>query len=132
MAHSVEARLPFLDHHLVEFTRTLPVSLKINGTTEKYILREALRPMLTETVYNRQKHPFLSPPALLKPQEPLHALLQDTLRGSALTRVPYFDHAGTIRLLDEASRMDDAGKIAMESTLMIMLSACILAERFHI
>ncbi|HKE24642.1 MAG TPA: asparagine synthase (glutamine-hydrolyzing) [Bryobacteraceae bacterium] len=132
MAHSIEARLPFLDHHLVEFARRLPVSMKINGVTEKYVLREALRPMLTETVYNRQKHPFLSPPALLKPDEPLHALLQDTVRGSALARVPYFDRAGTIRLLDEASQMDDAGKIAMESSLMIILSACILADRFHL
>jgi asparagine synthase (glutamine-hydrolysing) len=132
MAHSIEARLPFLDHHVVEFTRRLPVSMKINGTTEKYILREALRPMLTPTVYNRQKHPFLSPPALLKPEEPLHALLQDTLRGPALDRVPYFDRGGTVRLLDESSRMDDAGKIAVESTLMIMLSACILADRFHL
>jgi asparagine synthase (glutamine-hydrolysing) len=132
MAHSIEARLPFLDHHLVEFTRTLPVSMKINGVTEKYVLREALRPMLTETVYNRQKHPFLSPPALLKPEEPLHALLQDTVRGSALARVPYLDRAGTIRLLDEASRMDDAGKIVMETSLMMILSSCILAERFHL
>jgi asparagine synthase (glutamine-hydrolysing) len=132
MAHSIEARLPFLDHHLVEFARRLPVSMKINGVTEKYVLREALRPMLTETVYNRQKHPFLSPPALLKPEEPLHALLQDTVRGSALARVPYFDRAGTIRLLDEASQMDDAGKIAMESSLMMILSSCILADRFHL
>jgi asparagine synthase (glutamine-hydrolysing) len=132
MAHSIEARLPFLDHHLVEFTRTLPVPMKINGITEKYVLREALRPILTETVYQRQKHPFLSPPALLRPEEPLHALLQDTVRGSALARVPYFDRAGIIRLLDEASQMDDAGKIGMEGSLMMVLSSCILAERFRL
>ena len=50
MAHSVEGRLPFLDHWLVEFARTLPVDLKIRGTVEKYILRQALQPVLTETV----------------------------------------------------------------------------------
>jgi asparagine synthase (glutamine-hydrolysing) len=130
MAHSIEARLPFLDHHVVEYTRRLPVSLKIRGTVEKYVLREAMRPMLTNTVYNRQKHPFLAPPALLKPEEPLHALLQDTLRGSGLDRVPYLRREGVIDYLDRAATRDDAGKIAAEFPLMMMLSACLLAERF--
>ena len=62
MAHSVEGRLPFLDHHVVELARDLPVSQKIRGMTEKYVLREAARPVLTATVYGRQKHPFITPP----------------------------------------------------------------------
>jgi asparagine synthase (glutamine-hydrolysing) len=70
MAHSVEGRLPFLDHHVVEYSRKLPISQKIHGAVEKYVLREALKPDLTPTVYARQKHPFLSPPALLKAEEP--------------------------------------------------------------
>ena len=65
MAHSVEGRVPFLDHHVVELVRDLPVSQKIRGMTEKYVLREAARPVLTATVYGRQKHPFLAPPAAL-------------------------------------------------------------------
>src|SRR5215472_13934615 len=60
MAHSVEGRVPFLDHHVVEVARRLPVSLKIHDMTEKYALREAVRPLLTDTVYRRQKHPFLA------------------------------------------------------------------------
>jgi asparagine synthase (glutamine-hydrolysing) len=39
MAHSVEGRLPFLDHHLVEEAAKMPVTLKVNGMTEKYALR---------------------------------------------------------------------------------------------
>jgi asparagine synthase (glutamine-hydrolysing) len=130
MAHSIEARLPFLDHHVVEYTRRIPVDLKIRGTVEKYLLREAMKPMLTTTVYNRQKHPFLSPPALLKPDEPLHALLQDTLRGRALDRVPYLRRTEVAGFLDRAAGLDLAGRIAAEFPLMMMLSACLLAERF--
>src|SRR5262249_772750 len=65
MAQSVEGRVPFLDHHVVELVRDLPVAQKIRGMTEKYVLREAARPVLTATVYARQKHPFLAPPAAL-------------------------------------------------------------------
>jgi asparagine synthase (glutamine-hydrolysing) len=132
MAHSVEGRLPFLDHHVVEFTRTLPASQKIRGTVEKFVLREAMRPLLTPTVYARQKHPFLAPPAILKPDEPLHDLMQDTLRGRALQAMPFFNRDAVIRTLDGASSLDDAGKIALEVPLMTLLSASILGERFHL
>jgi asparagine synthase (glutamine-hydrolysing) len=132
MAHSIEARLPFLDHHLVEFCRTLPVDLKIRGLTEKFVLREAMRPLLTESIYKRQKHPFISPPVLLQPNGPLNRLLQDTLRGKALDRVPFFDRKGTIAILDGLDDADVPTRIALETPLMMMLTASLLAERFRL
>jgi asparagine synthase (glutamine-hydrolysing) len=78
MAHSIEGRVPFLDHHLVEVIRSQPVAQKIRGMTEKYVLRQAARSVLTDTVYKRQKHPFLSPPATLNPGQRLHTLVQDS------------------------------------------------------
>jgi len=48
--------------------------------TEKYVLREAVRDVITGTVYRLQKHPFLSPPATLSPDEIFHTYVQDTLR----------------------------------------------------
>jgi len=50
MAHSIEGRVPFLDHHGVECVNRAPVSLKIRGMTEKYLLREAAKPLITDTV----------------------------------------------------------------------------------
>ena len=47
MAHSVEGRLPFLDHEVVELVRNFPVSYKIRGLTEKLALREAAKPFIT-------------------------------------------------------------------------------------
>ena len=82
MAHSVEGRVPFLDHEVVELICAMPVGQKIRGMTEKFVLREAARPVLTDTVYRRQKHPFLSPPATLNPNDRLHEMVQDALRGS--------------------------------------------------
>src|SRR5207245_2066104 len=91
MAHSIEGRVPFLDHHVVEVIRSQPVTQKIRGMTEKYVLREAVRDVISDTVYKRQKHPFLSPPATLNPQERLSTLVHDTLRGPVLASIPFFD-----------------------------------------
>jgi asparagine synthase (glutamine-hydrolysing) len=130
MAHSIEGRVAFLDHHVVELVRSLPVAQKIRGTTEKYVLREAARPLLTDTVYRRHKHPFTSPPVALSPNERMHALVQDTLRGPGLQALPFFDQRKVVALLDSLPSMDDGARTAIDPALMIMLSACVLQERF--
>jgi asparagine synthase (glutamine-hydrolysing) len=130
MAHSVEGRVPFLDHHLIELVRSLPVRQKIRGLTEKYVLREATRSVLTETVYARHKHPFTSPPVALAPDERLHDMLQSTLRGPTLASLPFYDRSKVVALLDSLPRMDVAGRTAVDPALMMLLSACVLQERF--
>ena len=132
MAHSVEGRLPFLDHRVVEFARSLPVSLKIRGPTEKYLLREATRDVLVDRVYRRHKHPFLSPPAAACDDGQLHSLLQDTLRGSVSAAVPFYDHRRLIALLDQLPQLDIGQRTALDPALMIVLSASILNERYRL
>ena len=132
MAHSVEGRLPFLDHHVVELARDLPISQKIRGMTEKYVLREAARPVLTATVYGRHKHPFLTPPSALSPGERLHELVQDSLRGSALASLPFYDQAKVVALLDGLPALSDDARTAFDPILMILLSACSLHERYKL
>ena len=130
MAHSVEGRLPFLDHHVVELVRDLPMSQKIRGMTEKYVLREAARPVLTATVYGRQKHPFLAPPAALTPGERLYELVQETLRGPALASLPFYDRAKVVALLDGLPALGDDARTAFDPVLMVLLSACCLHQRY--
>jgi asparagine synthase (glutamine-hydrolysing) len=130
MAHSVEGRVPFLDHHVVELVRDLPVAQKIRGMTEKYVLREAARPVLSATVYARQKHPFLAPPAALAPGERLYELVQETLRSPVMTALPFYDRAKVVALLDELPALGDAARTALDPVLMILLSACCLHLRY--
>jgi asparagine synthase (glutamine-hydrolysing) len=132
MAHSIEGRVPFLDHHVVETIRSQPVDLKIRGMTEKYVLREAVRDVITDTVYRRQKHPFMSPPATLNPKGKLHDLVQDRLRGRALASIPFFDQKKVIGLLDRLAGMDEAARVANDQILMFLTSACVLQERFQL
>ena len=61
MAASIESRVPFLDHKLVEFTARLPERLKLRGWTTKYILRRAMSGILPEAILKRPKMGFPVP-----------------------------------------------------------------------
>ncbi|HEX8399449.1 MAG TPA: asparagine synthase (glutamine-hydrolyzing) [Pyrinomonadaceae bacterium] len=61
MAASIESRVPFLDHKLVEFTARLPEKFKIRGKTTKWILREAMRGILPAEILTRKKMGFPVP-----------------------------------------------------------------------
>jgi len=130
MAHSVEGRTPFLDHHLVEAVRSLPVTQKMRGTTQKYVLRESVRDVVTETVYRRPKHVFQSPPTMLNPQGRFSVLLQDVLRGPVLASMPFFDRKKVMDLLDGLHKLDEGLCIANDHVLLLLLSACVLHDRF--
>ena len=132
MANSLEARLPFLDHKVVELVCNMPAFLKIRGLTEKYVLREAARPFITDTVYNRQKHPFLAPPSTLKPNEALFQFIQDTLRSSDMASVPFYNQAAIIQLLEQIPDMNEKQRIGIDPILMKMVSACIIQKRFRL
>ncbi|MBO1066168.1 MULTISPECIES: asparagine synthase (glutamine-hydrolyzing) [Nostocales] len=132
MAHSVESRYPFFDHHVVELVCQMPVSLKIRGMTEKYVLREAAKPFLTNTVYRRHKHPYVAPPPSLKPNESFNELMQDTMRGSIMASLPFYDQAKVVALLDKLPFMNDSQRIVIDIFLMKLLSACFLHERFRL
>ena len=132
MAHSVEGRVPFLDHKVVEVIRSQPVTQKIRGTTEKYVLREAVRDLITDTVYRRQKHPFLSPPATLNPRQKFSTYVQDTLRGPVLRSIPFFDQGRVIALLDGLDGMGQGPRIANDQVLMTLVSACVLQDRLRL
>lgn len=130
MAHSVEGRVPFLDHKVVERVVQLPVSLKIRGLTEKYVLREAVRPYITDTVYRRQKHPFLAPPAAIDLTGRFTQLLQDTLRGPALEALPFFDQRAIIELLDKLPSLEESKRSGVSFILTTVASACVLQQRY--
>ena len=129
MAHSIEGRVPFLDHHVAELAVRTPVQQKIRGTVEKYVLREAARPVLTKTVYERQKHPFLAPPATMTPGTRVYELAQDTLR-SGLADVPFYEPAAVLGLLDRIPSLDVATRTALDPVIVSMMSIVALQRGF--
>jgi len=132
MAHSIETRLPFLDHHLFEYVRDMPDGLLIRSGKEKYLLREAAKPYITETVYERRKHPFTAPQALLSVDNPLYELMQDTLRGKAFRELPFFDADVVTGLLDNLPALPDRQRMTLDPPLMMMLCASILQSNYGV
>ncbi len=63
MANSMESRPAFLDHHLAEAAFKVPPHYRIKGNIEKHVLREAVRGVLPEVLYKREKFAFMAPPA---------------------------------------------------------------------
>ena len=61
MAASIESRVPFLDHKLVELTAKMPTEMKIKGKTTKYLLKEAMRGILPDEILHRPKMGFPVP-----------------------------------------------------------------------
>jgi asparagine synthase (glutamine-hydrolysing) len=58
MAHSLEVRVPFLDHRVVEYCARIPAPLKVRGLTTKYVLRHAARGLLPDRVIDKPKRGF--------------------------------------------------------------------------
>ena len=86
MAHSIEGRVPFLDHHVVR----------------------------------RQTEQRLS------------SFVQDALRSPGLASIPYFNQRKVVGLLDSLRAMDEGSRVANDQVLMLLVSACVLHERFHL
>jgi asparagine synthase (glutamine-hydrolysing) len=61
MAHSIETRVPLLDHKLVEFAATIPPELNLHNGTTKYVLKQAMRGILPEEIIDRPKQGFAIP-----------------------------------------------------------------------
>jgi asparagine synthase (glutamine-hydrolysing) len=80
MAHAVELRPPFLDHRIVEFAATLPASLKIRGSQQKFLLKELMRDKLPQSIVKRKKIGF-DIPAHEWVRGPLRSLVVDTLHN---------------------------------------------------
>jgi asparagine synthase (glutamine-hydrolysing) len=103
MAHSLEARSPFLDHEFMEFAATIPSNLKVRGRTKKYILKRALSDLLPEEILHRPKMGFGVPIDHWLRYE-LRELAYDTLLGPRCLGRGYFRSETIRRLLDEHAR----------------------------
>jgi asparagine synthase (glutamine-hydrolysing) len=120
MAHSLEVRVPLLDHRLVEWASSLPPGLKLRGRTGKYILKKTLEPDLPHDVLYRSKMGFNVPLAAWL-RGPLAQRARDALLAGAIAGCGYFEPA----TLDRLVREHQAGRRDHSATLwsLLMLDA---------
>ncbi|WNZ55956.1 asparagine synthase (glutamine-hydrolyzing) [Microbulbifer sp. MKSA007] len=129
MAHSIEGRLPFLDHHLVEYVSVLPDKYKIRGLTEKYILREAMKPVLTEQVYKKQKQPLWTPPLTDKKNRKLYEYMKDIVHSRATLDMPFLDHKKAIRFFEKSDSLLQADQNVVDAVKYLIVSGILLHKR---
>ena len=102
MANSIEGRVPYLDHRVIEFANRLPPSYKIRGMTEKWLLRRALADLLPDDILQRTKQPYRAPDSasFFFDGQPLD-YVADLMGEASLREAGYFDAAAVGRLFDK-------------------------------
>lgn len=130
MANSIEGRLAFLDHHLIDIVNKIPANMKVKKSATKYILREALKPYLPEAICRRKKHYFRSPQALLTPKGKLYTLIFDVLNSNDFKKTPFFDHNKVTLFLDNLPKMSVFEQANYDGVLMELTSLALLQKEF--
>lgn len=90
MASSVEGRYPFLDREVVDFARCIPPDLKLNGLTEKYVIKKMAADLLPSRIVEREKFGFRAPASPLLLQQG-HEWVQDMLSYDRIRRQGYLN-----------------------------------------
>jgi asparagine synthase (glutamine-hydrolysing) len=111
MAHSLEARVPFLSHKFVEWALTIPADLKLRGNTGKYVLRKAVEPWLPQGALGQRKIGFQLPFADWF-MGGFNDFAREAWRSSGVSDLGFLDGDGVERLFDEhRSGAADHGRV---------------------
>lgn len=132
MANSIEGRLPYLDSDLVEYVNNLPPEVKYRHPTDKWILREASRPYVTDEIYKRKKFAYVAPPAVAKPDGPRSThveLLRTRLTRSAIDLLGWASWDFVQEMFHKYVNYND--RLA-HNNLNALLSMVVIGERFNV
>ncbi|MFO7620060.1 MAG: asparagine synthase (glutamine-hydrolyzing) [Bacteroidales bacterium] len=125
MANSVEGRYPFLDYRVIEFCAGLPPKFRLNGLTEKYLLKKLLKGKIPESIIKRPKQPYRAPisSAFLSKDAPEY--VKYMLSDIYTKRAGIFDYDSVSSLLAKiektgiASEVDNMALTAVISTHLL-------------
>ena len=131
MAHSIEMRHPFLDYRVIDFAFRLPAKWKIRGLNEKYLLKQAFKGQIPESIARRAKQPYRAPiRELFYPEAPAD-YVDELLSEERLRESGYFNAGKVSRLYAKfrGSRADFSSEF-QNMALIGALSTQILHQQF--
>jgi asparagine synthase (glutamine-hydrolysing) len=134
MVHHIETRPPFLDHIVAEYANKIPPSLKMKyekdsgAFLEKHVLRQAMKPFVTEEIYNRRKHPFLGP-SRFTVNGPMHKVFQRLLTEENVRQVGFLDWDAVRSALDQS--FNEGNVFAFRNSLTAA-QFVVLSKRFNV
>jgi asparagine synthase (glutamine-hydrolysing) len=106
MAHSLEARVPFLDEAVTSFAFSLPARHRVSGFRKKVLLRKAVAPLVPEQIVRGKKRGFSIPAAAWLRGE-LEPFARETLSAETIRRQGFFEPQAVERLLDRHVRGEE-------------------------
>jgi len=133
MASSMESRPAFLDHHLAEAALEVPPEFRIHGNIEKWVLREAVKGVLPEVLYKREKFAFMAPPAHTDEikKEKLQELVDEFLDHDRVAEADMLDPDAVDAFLKDYHTDEDPVSLTRKDTVLNhMLSLHILHDTF--
>jgi asparagine synthase (glutamine-hydrolysing) len=129
MGHSVEGRVPFLDHRLIELAARIPPKFKLRGLNEKYVLKQAFADLLPASVAERPKQPYRAPIAACFGPEAnnrgAELLRREALEGSTLINA-----SAVQQLMRKAGTQGVSLSERDEMALAVVVSLQLLNDRF--
>ncbi|MDY6824208.1 MAG: asparagine synthase (glutamine-hydrolyzing) [Thermodesulfobacteriota bacterium] len=134
MANSVELRLPYLDHRVIDFAARLPAHWKIQGLEEKYMLKKAFRDRLPASITKRAKQPYRAPigPAFFN-GEPAggNSFIQDIAGEEQLKSAGIFDTKKAANLFQKCLSRPNAAVSESENMAVVgIISTQLLYDQF--
>jgi asparagine synthase (glutamine-hydrolysing) len=120
MAVSLEARVPLLDHKLIEFVTRIPAELKMAGLETKHLFKRAIANMVPPEILNRPKQGFGVPIQKWINQQ-LKERIRDTLSDGLTLERGYVSRSHVALLLDEHARGRRDHSMALWALLMLEL-----------
>ncbi|MGI4718214.1 MAG: XrtA/PEP-CTERM system amidotransferase [Janthinobacterium lividum] len=128
MAHSLEVRVPLLDHHFIEWVSGLPADLKLRGGTGKYILKKSLEPALPDDVLYRAKKGFSIPLAAWL-RGPLRQAVREAVLSQRMLDTGIFNEAYLRHMVDQHESGASDYSAPLWSVLMFEAFLRVSAER---
>lgn len=106
MGHSIEGRYPFLDYRVIEMGARIPVNFRLNGLTEKYILKRIARGFIPDSLIDRPKQPYRAPISRCFFGDQPHDYVDDLLSETSIRQSGYFDYAKVSNLVNKCKKQD--------------------------
>ncbi|WP_394778177.1 XrtA/PEP-CTERM system amidotransferase [Undibacterium sp.] len=126
MAHSLEVRVPLLDHQFVEWVSGLPPSMKLHGSEGKYIFKKSLKPYLSDDILYRKKMGF-SIPLSQWIRGPLKEVVKSTVTGPLLADTGIFN----MKFLKEMVEQHQSGLRDYTAPLWTLLMFAAFLKNLH-
>jgi asparagine synthase (glutamine-hydrolysing) len=132
MAHSIEGRVPYLDHKLFEFARGIPASSKLRGGVAKSILRRACAGLLPEALRQRPKRPLLAPPIAGRRGTQGWEMALDLVHSQSFRDQPFWSAPRLGAWMASMHDADEVVRRAADPIVMLALSTHALQQAFSL